>query len=97
MKAWMMGPLISLHSIAVSRGDGLRPEFLRLFHARAALSTRAVTELRPGKDIPQDQAGPNPSGNVESASRKGIVVFPDKQNAWKRKRGGGKKRCRRPL
>lgn len=72
MKGMMMHPFMSLHMLANSRGDGLRPEFLRLFEARAALSSPDVIELRLGKE----QAGPNPIGSAATAAQQHVPRFP---------------------
>lgn len=63
-----MHPFMSLHTLANSRGDGLRPEFLRLFEARAALLGSDVIELRLGNE----QAGPNPIGSVATTAQQHI-------------------------
>lgn len=83
----MMNSLMSLHALASSRGDGLRPEFLRLFEARAALLGPEIVELRFGKE----QAGPNPIGGAATGPQKNILRFPgghDENNREPRPRRG---------
>ncbi|BCM17919.1 hypothetical protein MJ8_16850 [Mesorhizobium sp. J8] len=72
----MMNSLMSLHALARSRGDGLRPEFLRLFEARAALLGPDVVELR----FDMEQAGPNPIGSAATKPQKHILRFPRRHN-----------------
>ena len=86
-----MNPFMSLHAIAAARGDGLRPEFLRLLQARAALSDPDVIELRPGGDRGPDQAGPNPVGSLEAAPGQGVVRFPGRHGAINRAPGKGER------
>ncbi|WP_210236941.1 hypothetical protein, partial [Mesorhizobium sp. M4B.F.Ca.ET.200.01.1.1] len=63
---------MSLHALASSRGDGLRPEFLRLFEARAALADPDVIEL----SLDREQAGPNPLGSAATNPREHTLRFP---------------------
>ena len=58
-------PLLSLHDIAASRGDGLRPEFLALFERLAAASGvgPTVVELsryQPGRTLHSGPISPLP-------------------------------------
>ena len=87
MKGMIMHSLMSLHALASSRGDGLRPEFLRLFEARAALADPDVIEL----PLDREQAGPNPVGSVATNPQEHILRFPsgyDENNREPRPRRG---------
>jgi hypothetical protein len=66
--------LNALHAIAVSRGDGLRPEFLALTDRLEA--ERAVADIARHRGDVQIQAGPNPTGMVGAALPDGVVKFP---------------------
>ena len=61
--------LLRLHEIASTSGDGLHPDLLRLFEARARLESDpqvvALADHAPGMPV---QAGPSP------ASRHGLFV-----------------------
>lgn len=85
MKGNMMHPFMSLHALASSRGDGLRPEFLRLLDARAALSHPDVIELH--QETGLNQAGPNPVGDPETASKQSVVRFPGRRRMISRGSG----------
>src|SRR5690242_15450313 len=74
----MMYPLMSLHALASSRGDGLRPEFLRLLDARAALSDPDVIELH--QETGLNQAGPHPVGDLETAPKQSVVRSPGRRS-----------------
>lgn len=85
MKGNMMRSLMSLHALASSRGDGLRPEFLRLLDARAALSHPDVIELQ--QETGLNQAGPNPVGELETAPKQSVVRFPGRRSTISRASG----------
>lgn len=70
-----MIPLLSLHAIAATRGEGLRPQLVCLLQAHAALLDPKVITLRQSSNSGRDQAGPNPVGRVEATS-KGVLPFP---------------------
>ena len=47
-----MLPFLSLHAVAATRGDGLRPELLALFERRAALPQMSPLASEPVSDDP---------------------------------------------
>ena len=62
-------PFLSLHALAAARGDGLRPEFVKLFHTpcsrapmplfpRSLLNRRQDLPVEPGKTAHFEQAAP---------------------------------------
>lgn len=73
-----MTPFLSLHAIAVTRGEGLRSELVSLLDACAALSNPDVIELRPSTKLGRDQAGPNPVGRIDATPRC-VLRFPRRQ------------------
>jgi hypothetical protein len=70
--------MLSLHGIAASRGDGLRPELLEvLARQRARTSGEAnVADIAQHRDSGVVQAGPNPVGPVDTADAENVVMFP---------------------
>lgn len=80
-----MNPFMSLHAMAAARGDGLRPEFLRLLDARAVLSHPDVIELH--RETGLNQAGPNPVGDLETAPKQSVVRFPGRRSMISRASG----------
>jgi hypothetical protein len=74
-----MAPFMFLHAIASPRGDGLRPELLRLVEARQALSSSGVVDLCPRQSIGREQAGPHPLGNAGASLAKDVLLFPGRE------------------
>jgi hypothetical protein len=53
-------PLLSLHALAATRGDGLRPEFVDLFRRLAA-----------GADATLSESAPSPAGTAFEPAKHG--------------------------
>lgn len=69
-----MSGMISLHQIAAARGDGLRREILDLLLARQSEASQPnVADLAAWRSNGWVQAGPNPTGDVGSASKTNVV------------------------
>lgn len=71
-----MYPFASFHDLAAGRGDGLRPELVRMLKIRAALAASDVLQLNARRADGFEQAGPNPVGDVESALPDGVLRYP---------------------
>ncbi|RWM17958.1 hypothetical protein [Mesorhizobium sp.] len=80
-----MHPFLALDMLAAPRGDGLHPKLARLLRSRIALAAPGVIALRQAK-CGQDQAGPNPVGNVDGSQQKGVLRFPARQSFKVRRR-----------
>lgn len=70
-----MYPFFPIHALAAARGDGLRPELIRMFTARAAVSSPMIVQLGERSDG-FEQAGPNPVGDSEASLPEGVLQFP---------------------
>lgn len=80
-----MHPFFPLHTLAARRGDGLRPEFVRMFKARAAYLSPAIVQLRNRRSDDFEQAGPNPLGEVETWLPDDVLRFPAKDGVNSRR------------
>ncbi|ESY74067.1 hypothetical protein X743_08975 [Mesorhizobium sp. LNHC252B00] len=85
-----MYPFAFLHELAAARGDGLRPELVRLMKARAVLTAPGIAQLRERRGDDFEQAGPNPVGHAGTALPDAVLRFPGRAGAEpraKRRRG----------
>ncbi len=72
-----MLPLTGLHSLAASRGDGLRPELLELLRGRENMTAQNsnVVDIGHHHDMGSVQAGPNPVTKLGSGTPDGVIRF----------------------
>ncbi|MEI5679309.1 hypothetical protein G6N74_00280 [Mesorhizobium sp. CGMCC 1.15528] len=78
-----MLPLTGLHSLATSRGDGLRPELLALLRGRENVTAQNsnVVDIGHHQDTGSVQAGPNPVTKLGSETPDGVIRFPTTDEA----------------
>jgi hypothetical protein len=83
--------MISLHGIAASRGDGLRPEILELLVARQVEASQPnVANLEAHRDNGWQQSGPHPLGHLDGANLANVVQIAPSETV----RGGKARRAR---
>ncbi|TPN56599.1 hypothetical protein FJ976_06110 [Mesorhizobium sp. B1-1-9] len=77
-KGHVMNPLLPLDTLAAPRGDGLHPKLARLLRSHLILGVPGVVVLGQAQGDGLVQAGPHPVGNVDEASQKGVLRFPER-------------------
>jgi hypothetical protein len=68
--------MLSLHTLASARGDGLNPrlaEFLQAHATRAGSNVEELSGYRTGEPI---RAGPSPVRNLDGELPEGVLRFP---------------------
>lgn len=69
---------LAFDRLAAARGDGLLPEFRRLFCSLERPRGDAfVTEVSRYMPNPCEQSGPHPRGPYDPSSAAGVLPFPD--------------------
>lgn len=71
-----MLPLLGFHNIAAQRGDGLRPEFLRLLRRSRARPEGCRASASPGGDSSAAQPPPDPASVDTGSSHEGVPRLP---------------------
>ncbi|TWH01208.1 hypothetical protein L598_000100001890 [Mesorhizobium sp. J18] len=87
-----MIPFAALHRLAAARGDGLRPEFVRLFEEQAQMA--ANPDILP---LPREfeESGPVPVAVLPETLPETVIIFEKSQREQDKKASGSPVTARR--